>query len=156
LKLKQRKNEVLGTDFDGIFNVLLPPIQKIMYDMRPGDLWERSHLTKIRVLIVKLYSYLPFILNGDVVNTTPRNAYIISGRIIRSSAAKKSLEKYGFRFFFFRPNSKISELEWKLRMCKLLGITEFYDDRPEIVKQLRMSGIKAHLWKRDQNTFIGE
>jgi hypothetical protein len=140
-----KSKKVIGMDFDGVLNKLIPPIQWIMYTMRTGDIWDRSHLSKLRTCIVKLYSFVPFCLDGRVVDKTPRTVFIISGRVLRRSEARKLLEKNGFRFFFFRPNNKIGEFEWKLRMCKLLGVTEFYDDRPSIVERLRKEGIDARL-----------
>lgn len=122
-------------------------MQWMMNNLRPDDIWERSHLGKLRSFILKVYSYLPFILNGRVVDKIPRDIFIISGRVIKRSDARRLLEKYGFRFFFFRPSNKIGELEWKLRICKLLGVTEFYDDRPYIVERLRANGFNAKLWR---------
>jgi hypothetical protein len=143
--LQRKSKKVVGMDYDGVFNRLIPPMQWMMNRLRPDDIWERSHLGKLRSFILKVYSYLPFILDGRIVDKTSRNVYIISGRIIKRSDAKKLLEKYGFRFFFFRPHYKIGEFEWKLRMCRLLGVTEFYDDRPYIVERLRKEGIDARL-----------
>lgn len=144
---QKRSNKTVGIDFDGVFNRLIPPMQWMINSLRPDDIWDRSHLNKLRSFILKTYSYLPFSLDGRVVNKIPRNVYIISGRIIKRSDAIKLLEKYGFRFFFFRPNNKIGEVEWKLKMCKLLGVTEFYDDRPYVVERLRANGIDAKLWR---------
>lgn len=145
----QRKSRVIGVDFDGILNRLFPPMQLIMYNLRPGDIWERSHLGKLRHFIIKTYAYLPFSPDGRIIDKLPRTVFIISGRIIRSSNARKLLGKYGFRFFFFRPYESIGEFEWKLRMCKLLSVTEFYDDRSYIVEKLRENGIDARLWRKE-------
>jgi len=138
-------------DFDGVFNILIPPMQWIMKSLRPGDIWERSHLTKLLSLILKIYSHLPFIIDGRTVDNTPRTVFIISGRVIKRSKARKILEKYGFRFFFFRPCNSIGEFEWKLRTCRLLGVTEFYDDRPSIVERLRQNNIDAKIWREKTN-----
>jgi len=138
-------------DFDGVFNRLIPPMQWLMKSLRPGDIWERSHLTKLLSLILQTYSHLPFIIDGRTVDKTPRTVFIISGRIIKRSKARKILERYGFRFFFFRPCSNIGEFEWKLRTCRLLGVTEFYDDRPSIVERLRQNNIDAKVWREKIN-----
>lgn len=122
-------------------------MQWIMFYSRPNDIFERSHLTKLRSFIIRIHSYLPFTLDGKTIDYLPRETIVISGRTMRSKVAEKQLKELGFRYLFFRPTLKISELEWKIRMCKILGITEFYDDRPYIVMKLRENGIDAKLWR---------
>jgi hypothetical protein len=147
--LKQKRSKrIIALDYDGVLNKLFPPMQWIMFYSRPNDIVERTHLTKLRSFIIRIHSYLPFSLDEQIIDYLPRDIIVISGRTLRSKVAERELKELGFRYLFFRPTLKISELEWKIRMCKILGITEFYDDRPYIVEELRQNGINAYLWRK--------
>lgn len=145
---QKRSKRIIALDYDGVLNKLFPPMQWIMFYSRPNDIVERTHLTKLRSFIIRIHSYLPFSLDEQIIDYLPRDIIVISGRTLRSKVAERELKELGFRYLFFRPTLKISELEWKIRMCKILGITEFYDDRPYIVEELRQNGINAYLWRK--------
>lgn len=133
--------------FDGVFNRILPPMHWVMIYSRPNDLIRRAHLEKFRTLLIRLYGYLPFLLDGKSIDRIPRDAIVISARTLHHEIAEEKLRELGFKYLYFRNNLRISEFEWKLRMCKSVGITEFYDDRPYIVERLRANGIEAKLWR---------
>lgn len=115
---------------------------------RPNDLIRRAHLDSFRILLIRLYGYLPFLLDGKSIDRIPRDAIVISARTLGREKAEKELRDLGFKYLYFRNNLNISEFQWKVRMCKSLSITEFYDDRPCIVEKLRENGIDAKLWRR--------
>jgi hypothetical protein len=149
LKLKRKSDKVLGFDFDGVFNRVLPPMHWVAIYSRPNDLIRRAHLDKLRTFMFRLYGYLPFLLDGTSIDKIPRDAIIISGRSLNREIAEEELRKLGFKYFYFRNNWRITEFQWKLRICKSLKITDFYDDRPTIVERLRKNGINAKLWRRN-------
>jgi hypothetical protein len=133
--------------FDGVLNKLIPPVEWIMKSCRPNDLIDRAHLSWLRSKIIITYAYLPLILNGNAINICSKEMFIISGRNIRSKKAEDKLRELGFNRLYFRPNPNISELDWKILMCKKLHIKYFVDDRPFIIEKLQENGITAVEWK---------
>lgn len=131
----------LAFDFDGVLNRLPKPFEIFMRYTAPDDLLSRAKLGKLKIIIVIFIAHLPFNLNGRVIDTIPRDATIISGRTTNRKKAEHLLRKLGFKNICFRETLEISELSFKIKTCKELGVEILVEDRLYILKRIRANGI---------------
>jgi len=81
--------------------------------------------------------------NIRILDNISRDSYIISGRINKHSEIKRNLRNLGFSNIYLRPNDRIPETSFKIKMCKKLGITLYIEDRLYVIKRLRFNKINA-------------